>query len=263
VGWGAAAASIAIASSIGAACATGASSTDETEEDIEEGGGGAGGTASTAGGFGGMPTTGGMGGEGGMELPCTEDPCKVVAPQCGCPEAQKCTMLAGMRTCRPAGSTPIGGTCASDTDCEAGTMCVGLGGLFTCHEFCAADPECAPPGGLCAIDLGAGPEALCTENCDPISGSGCTLSGSKCELFNHAMGFWYSGCMLAGAGIQGTACNNSDECGPGLGCLTVASVTSCHQWCNVNAPVCPVQAPTCANFDPPLVIGAVTYGGCL
>jgi hypothetical protein len=256
------------------ACAKGASSTDEgsttsTTTTSTTGGMGGDGGMPTAGGMGGAPAgMGGMGGDGGMMEECSESPCKVTAPQCGCPDPlTKCSLQNYVRVCKTAGSGQAGDACDNDADCAAGTMCLFVAGLGVCRAFCEQDASCAPPGGLCTIELALSPgtEKWCSDNCDPITTAGCTLPGSKCELLQAAdpPQPWYSVCVTAGTGVQGDPCNSLDDCAPGLGCLTVNSVSSCHQWCNVGAPNCPAAAPTCAPFDPVLTIGAIQYGGCL
>ncbi len=256
------------------ACATGGSRVDVGDDgNITEttagGNGGQGGTtAPTAGGFGGTPTTttGGNGGAGGEEPPCDEDPCKVMAPQCGCPSDEKCSLLNYMRACRPAGNNSHGQTCVADSDCVAGTFCMNLGGHRVCRDFCESNADCVGPGGQCTIELGLNPgnEKWCSDNCDPITNGNCAVAGSKCELLQQNVTMdWYTQCVAAGTGTQGSACNSLDDCAPGFGCLTVNSVTSCHQYCDVDLPSCPGSAPTCASFETPVIVGTKEYGGCL
>jgi hypothetical protein len=258
------------------ACAKGASSVDEgdtttptttTTTTTTGGMGGTGGEMPA--GMGGTPAgMGGMGGVGGEEPPCSESPCKVIAPQCGCEDPNtKCSLQSYMRTCKAKGSGQAGEACDNDADCDAGTMCLFIGGLGVCREFCDMDASCAPPGGLCQIELSLSPgtEKWCSDNCDPISGTGCTIAGSKCELLQAAdpPQPWFSVCVDAGTGVAGAPCDSLDDCGVGLGCLTVSSVSTCHPWCNVDAPSCPVATPTCAPFNPVLMVGSIEYGGCL
>lgn len=262
----------ALASCVALACATGGSRVDVGDDsNITEtvsttsGVGGQGG-ATTAGGFGGTPTMGGNGGEGGELPPCDEDPCRVMTPQCGCPVDQKCSLINYMRTCRAAGPGLHGETCTGDGDCAAGTFCLNIGGHRVCRDYCETNSDCLAPGGQCVIELGLNPgtEKWCSDNCDPVSNSGCTVGGSKCELLQQtSTTTWYTQCVAAGPGTQGAACSAIDDCAVGFGCLTVNAVSSCHQYCDVNAPVCPGSAPTCAQFETPVLIGAKEYGGCL
>ena len=83
-----------------AACATGGGTggdDDGPETSSSTGGAGTGGVATTTG-TGGTTTTTGTGGTSTGSM-CEEDPCKLVAPQCGCGPGEKCQWDNDMRSC--------------------------------------------------------------------------------------------------------------------------------------------------------------------
>jgi hypothetical protein len=267
------AASCGFASVVVVACATGGAGVDTGVEDITEtttasgGSGGSGGTggvlvtsaeATTT-----TSTAGGMGGQGGDDLMCEEDPCRVMAPQCGCPSGEKCTLQPGIyvRGCREAGTGAHGEVCTSDADCAPGTYCMLLGGHRVCRDFCESDTDCAAPGGRCQLDISfnMGDEMWCSDNCDPITNNGCP--GSKCELLLDENDAWYTVCIGAGTGVQGTPCTSLNDCAAGYSCLDVGGDSRCRQWCDVSAPSC--NTGTCLSFQAPApTIGGTEYGGC-
>lgn len=261
-----------IASVVAVACATGSERVEQSEDDnLTE-------TTAATGGSGGMggslvtaatttSSTGGSGGTGGEDLTCTEDPCKVTEPQCGCPTGEKCTLLPGLytRACRDAGTAVHAETCADDLDCAPGTYCMNLAGHRVCRDYCEADTDCETPGGLCRVELGLNPgdEKWCSDNCDPISNAGCAIAGSKCIPVLDPTDTWYTLCVAAGGSGQGQACSQHTDCGPGQGCLApTGQAAACRDYCDINAPSC--ATGTCTPFeDPKPVFGPIEYGGCL
>jgi len=257
---------------VAAACAAGGGEGDD--------GSGNGGSVSTStgtglvggsdGGTGGLGGIGGStGGEGGTELPCDEDPCKLVLPQCGCSPGEKCHLNGGdgTRSCVPDGTIDPNEAC-SGSNCKAGGLCLSLGSLSTCYSHCAVDEDCGGAGAVCIIKLNDGqggtyPERFCSVNCDPPSGVGCSVPGSKCEAaYSQDELKSFSICVTAGTGTQGADCtaNGMEDCASGFGCFVAGTVTQCLQYCNMGAPQC--QAGTCQNLATPIVIGSVTYGVC-
>lgn len=261
-----------------AACAQGAASTTEVYDDdgvltTGPGSTGTGSTTSTGtgasggGGAGASTATSGGGGSGGY--PCTEDPCKLTSPQCGCAPGDKCTLSGATRTCTPDGAKQIGEVC-SGNECVAGSLCVTYGAATnatsSCKNFCTSDAECQAPGGRCLLELTDGSMNLlatvCSENCDPVSTVGCA-AGLACDAAVDPGGN-FTVCRNAGAGTQGSACigSNGDDCAAGFGCVTIDSVTQCGHYCNVAAPACPGSGEQCLSFQTPLTIGGVEYGVC-
>lgn len=248
-----------------AACATGGG--DSAETTSVNGVGGTGGTVSM-GGMGGMPNVGGM---GGSPPACSEDPCKLTAPQCGCLADQKCTWTSDEHSCVKDGEITQGEKCGIVDICEAGTHCLGLAGLSICRSYCTADSECNAPGGLCVLQATKNAtetwdQKWCSDNCDPASGVGCAAVGSKCELSREQDGQmrYFTLCLPAGSGTQQSPCPNGfEDCANGYGCigLDMNMQPICLQWCNVDSPQC--GTGTCTNFQTPVVLGSVTYGACL
>ncbi len=255
-----------------AACAEG--------DSIVGAGGSAGEGASSGSGDGGSssstksgPSTG-TGQTSSTGTPCEEQPCKLTAPQCGCPETQACTIdTTNERACVEAGSATAGQPCNASTLCEPGTMCVGYQtGLLSCAPFCATDADCTAPGGLCTINLSDGnggdvPNVtLCSENCNPVTNTGCQVQGTSCQVGLRDMIDPYTLCTPSGAGVQQAACTDSSDCAPGFACLNTAQMTTlCFQWCDVQAANCP-GALVCQALEispgVPLTIGNTTYGAC-
>lgn len=199
---------------------------------------------------------------------CNDNPCKLVAPQCGCSGGEMCTIDGmGGRLCVAAGNTGIGQSCMTSNDCAAGGLCVKISStISTCMEFCTADSTCTGPGGLCTIMLNDGSSGqipgvtLCSDNCDPTMNTGCPVSGSSCHLAKESAGQmrYYTRCGGSGSGTQGAACTNDEQCAPTFGCFN-SGTKKCLKYCVVNGAACP-GGLTCASIG---VIGGTEYGACL
>jgi hypothetical protein len=216
-------------------------------------------------GTGGSSSTASSGGMGGM---CSEDPCKLVAPQCGCDSDEACALVDGERLCVGAGTTGPNELC-SGNDCAPGSQCLSVAGASICYQHCTMDAECTAPGGLCVVHIGDGkggvyPETLCSTNCNPISNAGCP-AGSRCTfgLDEGPPERYYTLCVGVGGGQQGDGCNSPDDCAAGLDCLTVNAQTLCYTFCDLDSPVCPGSTECLINFDPPADVGGIEYGACL
>ncbi len=205
--------------------------------------------------------------------PCAEMPCKLVAPQCGCPAGEKCTVNGGGdRICAPEGAAVTGDNCGVGNDCVAGSLCLTTSTMAMCRAFCDADDQCAAPGGLCVLQVADGnggvwPAKYCSENCDPVSGAGCAPANAKCEVAREASpgDRLFTLCVGVGASVQGASCMATADCAAGFGCFTLSdNSTKCLQWCKPNNnPSCGANT-TCSPFPAPgIVIGAVEYGVCL
>lgn len=206
---------------------------------------------------------------------CTGSPCELVAPECGCPGGDECTIDAtGARSCVIAGTGTEGQEC-STTGCQPGLICLQITPTGdSCGTFCDVDGDCSG-GTICALGLGDGSGntipgvALCSTACSPITSSGCSVTGSACQVVQEATGQmrWTTSCYASGAGTQGTTCASSSDCAPGYWCLNSStSGLVCSHYCNVHQPSCPAGG-TCsmvqdANMQS-VIIGGVTYGGCL
>ena len=211
-------------------------------------------------------TAGAGGGAGGGTSDCDEEPCKLVAPQCGCNTGERCTLAGdpGTRACVPEGDKSVTQACG---ECTTGLMCIdnGTDAPPMCHQFCAADSDCG--GALCVIEIDEGLAKLCSHNCDPIAGSGCAEATTKCDLFQEPVdeNRWYTLCGAVGGGTQGDACTATKECAAGFGCVPVTVENStqllCVEWCDIANPAC--GAGTCEPFTEPILVGEKEYGACL
>jgi len=212
---------------------------------------------------------------------CTESPCKLVSPQCGCGAGQACTMDPdGNRSCATAGSSSTGSACSAIADCQGGNTCIGLNSTVGgCHRFCDTDSDCGgQPGALCILGLedstGASlTETVCTLGCEPASQTGCP-AGSWCFLGQESTGAMRdlshcSGDPL-GPGTQGAFCATQDDCAPGYLCLDPGTGSNeCLHLCRNPSTIsptfnadCPSSFYDCFALDPVTALGATTYGVC-
>ena len=207
--------------------------------------------------------SGGANGSGGS-APCTESPCKLTSPQCGCATGEMCNTFLGNRSCTTEGTQAQGEECNTNSlSCLAGLRCIVLdNSAGRCQSFCDTDAECQLPGGRCVFDLSdtQGTKA-CSENCDPVTSQGCTFAGQRCTAGFDETDTGFTLCMTAGAGTQGSACSAESDCAAGYSCVTVNNQQACRQWCTVGS-TCLTQCIQAAEFTPPLVIGTVSYGVC-
>ena len=197
---------------------------------------------------------------------CAEEPCKLLAPQCGCAQDQACSLSdTGERVCIGAGASGQGEACASSASCEPGTLCVGYGaGLLSCARFCESDGDCTAPG-ACAIPLTTAPGVmLCSDACDLQTNAGCQVAGLSCQ-FGVRGSDPFTLCAPAGAGTQGALCADTSDCAAGFLCLATQVDERCYQWCDVDAQDCPgglTCQPVQIEAGVPLVIGNTSYGAC-
>jgi hypothetical protein len=206
---------------------------------------------------------------------CAESPCKLAAPQCGCPAGQECNLNASnMRACIQAGTAGLNQLCSTATDCAPGLICLNASPTANaCGQFCEADGECS--GGLCIVSLSDGSGntipnvTLCSTTCNPITNANCTIGGSGCKVGQEQTGAmrWFTSCYPAGNGGQGSPCSSSADCAPRTWCITSSTQGNiCSTYCNVNAPSCP-GGTSCSGVQDqnmnPIVVNGVTYGACL
>ncbi len=258
-------------------CAKGGDATDGVGASGAQGGaGGVGGV-----GVGGVGGDGGDGGAGAMPIPCDDPadvPCKLVAPQCGCLPGDRCMLTSqGMRVCAPDGDKQALEFCTND--CQAGFQCVNNGttGLIGyCHQLCEADADCdtptSGPGGICVLELQNGGATVCSQNCDPVSDTGCKEANQnlKCDIGREPMGAqrWFTRCVGSGDAAPDAVCDSINECAPGSSCIPVQNEPDSHclTWCTSPSTggVCPQgSSHACSAFTTPLFIGSVEYGACL
>ncbi len=198
---------------------------------------------------------------------CSEQPCKVTLAQCGCAAGEKCTLdNMGTRVCIADGNLNTGDPCTGN-DCKAGNLCLGNQSYANCKLFCDTDAECAGGGSVCVLQIDPGngpwPEHWCSDNCDPITSTGCKGTG-KCEIgsLQAPPNTVFTSCMAAGSATQGQSCMGTTDCVKGHSCINYNMVDSCAQWCNVTNPSCP-GISQCLSFMTPLKIGNIEYGACV
>jgi len=195
-----------------------------------------------------------------------------VSPQCGCGVDEKCSLEGdNERACFADGTRTPGQECSQAIgDCEAGALCVYLSTaqeVLSCARFCETDAECEGQGGLCALGLtGVDDVRLCSDNCDPLTGTGCAIANTKCSIYaqGNPAERYYTGCTdELGDGVLFESCSDTDGCAVGFECLQELNSGDllCFQWCNTAASACPDDL-ACAGFSPALQVGAVTYGVC-
>ncbi len=227
---------------------------------------------------GGARGAGGDAGMGGAPLPCGEQPCKLVSPQCGCAPGDRCTLTGdGARVCAVEGTSQPLEFCVAD--CTAGNHCVnngttGFGGF--CHQICEVDADCNTPtqgpGGICVLPLNSGGGTVCSQNCDPVSNTGCKEANAalKCDIAREPAGSmrWFTRCTGSGTIMSDGICTAINECSAGSSCVPVAGEPAayCLAWCTnpSTGGVCPQGAShACSPFTTPLLIGTIEYGACI
>ncbi len=201
----------------------------------------------------GVPDTGPI--DAGM---CSESPCRLVLPQCGCSSGQMCARVTGgssMRSCVPEGATPVGDFCLVATACQAGSTCVRANGAGACSKWCEGPVDC--PGTDCLRLVVDDVVGSCRNPCNAIARTGCAV-GTACYV---ALGADISDasltitlCVGPGTGALGSACTAPFDCQPGLAC----AVDRCVQLCDLDAPSC--GTGTCMDLG--WSADGVRYGEC-
>jgi hypothetical protein len=244
---------------------------------------GTGGSDATAGSSGSMPTTGSSGeattmdatgtdatGTDATGTPTTGDPTTGGASgECSprlqdCPEGLKCTAYL-----KPPGigwnankcvQEPVNGGVAGDDctaqdvdlfsgidDCAKGFICQNYdmeGKNGVCIEFCQDDDSCPNTGGGNAICLPAneGVLPICLANCDPLVQD---CAGSQgCYGDPSGPPFFCYGADPKDGGTDGSKCEFTNACLPGLNCSDAATLDGCDSaYCCT--PFCPLDGMAC------------------
>ncbi len=201
---------------------------------------------------------------------CVEPPpgCDL-APQCGCPRGEKCTLVGVDRRCVTAGFQSEGRPCSADVEGAAGLMCVNAVGtdVRACYRFCRDHSGCFGPGSLCVVAVSSGGTplpgvTLCSLSCDLVSGSGCP-AGTGCKLWQEPGGerrFLTDCSGEVGTGRTGMPCARERDCAPGFFC-PVPTISQCVQFCALPGGFCE-GGYTCRRFHEPVVVGSQEYGYC-
>jgi len=185
--------------------------------------------------------------------PCSESPCRLVAPQCGCTAGQMCqraTPGSTTRTCIAAGVTPSGGGCGFSNECLPGTTCVhAMSPSGQCLRWCLADADCAT-GVTCGLLVTGMDVGACESDCDPLAPTTTCPSGLGCRVlmsttFPAGVVFHATICSAGTGAVEGAACATSLNCAPGLYC---APDGLCHTVCD---PLHACGAGSCTPLSPP------------
>jgi cysteine-rich repeat protein len=193
------------------------------------------------------------------------DPVCDLAPQCGCGEGRKCTLVAGSRSCAAAGFLSEGRTCASDMECAEALMCSGArnSSESLCYRFCGDDTDCVGAGSRCVVGVSTGGApipgvTLCSLHCDPSNTFACPL-GTGCKIWSYE-GEYLTDCGgPVGLGHVGRDCSSDADCAPGYFCAP--GFPTCLQYCTLPEGYCEGGYP-CTEFDPPVRIGTQRIGYC-
>ncbi len=198
---------------------------------------------------------------------CSESPCRLVSPQCGCAAGQGCYLSGTSRVCGTPGPESEGQACSGATACQPGLLCIGSGTQSFCSRFCNSDADCTGgAGSLCLLELDDGTGAplagvtLCTAHCNPASpGVGCPAS-MGCAIFEESMGAGriFTGCRPAGTALEGQPCVDPDDCAPGLFC----GDGTCYRWCRQPLGSECTGFTFCESFTTPAIVGGVEFGYC-
>jgi hypothetical protein len=202
---------------------------------------------------------------------CSESPCRLVAPQCGCAAGESCYPSGATRVCAVSGSRLEGSGCSGISDCAGGLGCVNFSSSPTapgnmCSRVCNSDADCAS-GAICihTIDDGLSGSVpglrFCSRVCTPSPSAGCAPN-LACSIYREGTGLMrhFSDCAgPVGTGRQGAACVDDTDCAAGFGCANPGTGLQCLSWCRVASSSCPLGT-TCLGFG--AIVSGVEWGLC-
>lgn len=209
----------------------------------------------------------------GCASACSESPCRLVSPQCGCGAGQGCYLSGTVRGCAAAGGATEGSACTTASSCQPGLICLNVSRTTApvnqCNRFCETDADCVGQGSLCAYTLndGAGGSIpgvrVCSRACDPVTSAGCA-SDAVCHVFREtpSAGRYLTDCAgPAGFGWEHEFCVDNTDCDRGFFCAT--AYNECLAYCDraFGSLDCPF-GDTCYAFATPLIVGTTEYGYC-
>ncbi|MBO6939037.1 MAG: hypothetical protein JJ863_28975 [Deltaproteobacteria bacterium] len=192
-----------------------------------------------------------------------EEPCRLIAPQCGCPSGRGCYPNGDLTavSCEAAGTTPEREVCTGAVNsCEPGMGCVVYPTANLCIRFCENDADCTGgPGSFCARVLSGGGQEACTFSCD-LTEQNCP-SGFRCEpgTIPPATARTATDCIEvegSASGGAGDSCSSFRDCLPGFTCAS----GQCLEFCRFGTS-CPSGGP-CSELSPAIVIGDQEFGAC-
>lgn len=195
-------------------------------------------------------------GDGGGDA--SASPCDFVT-LAGCDPSLDCIRHSDRTTsCGTAGALGEGQSCADDTECLAGMICMSAGtvaGTKTCHVVCdLGAPDSCPnvaSGSVCAYTFSGnttpGPATgLCSEACTPTTNAGCAngltcLAGTAVEPDAGVPSVFTICTGSSGGGTQGGPCQALNDCAAGLVCQYTGESTpgTCRQACSTSGTTCP------------------------
>jgi hypothetical protein len=189
---------------------------------------------------------------------CSESPCRLQAPQCGCTEGLSCQGLAAP-ACLPASTGGPGEACGT-TGCIGGLTCwiVTTDPQGSCQPYCTVDADC--PESFCLGDPGL-QAGVCLPGCDPVNQTGCP-DGQSCLVsfgVSHETTAMRGSttCGIVGSTPDGGTCSGP-SCATGLLCLSGI----CHTVCRIgDSSICP-PGQSCQRLVPPSLARGEEYGVC-
>jgi hypothetical protein len=194
---------------------------------------------------------------------CSESPCKLVSPQCGCPSGQSCQLNGTSRACGSVGTLREGDSCTSNSSCAAGLHCADVStqtgtSASVCSRYCTTDSDCSGFGSVCAWPAAAGSsQGVCTISCDPIWQTGCD-NGFKCDIFSASATRHFTECVKPpGTRFEYQSCVDQTDCGPGTVCI---SDGYCRLYCQSDTDC--TFGDICYAFSPSVTISGEPYGFC-
>lgn len=193
---------------------------------------------------------------------CSESPCRLVVPQCGCPAELMCQRVGAtsdVRGCIATGTLPPDALCSNDGQCVPGYACLTADGVTgRCHRYCAGDGDCSS-GLACAKYIEGSTVGVCGSSC--TLESGCPV-GSACKVLllvdlDSTEPVVAPTCTDQVGASAGAPCTSSFDCAPGLFC----DADVCRSLCPL-AMTTPCTTGTCMPVIVPIVLGGVEHGVC-
>ena len=211
----------------------------------------------------------------GCTATCSDTPCRLISPQCGCPTGQGCFLSGTTRACANLGTLAEGDPCSTATDCSAGTMCLNAGDSTTvfniCTRHCATDSDCATDS-LCVYELNDGTGTpipgvrLCSHACDIVRQTGCT-AGTYCVGYRESTGAMrrFTDCSTPeGSGGRGATCVTNTDCQGGYACVDTGGTSDqCLHLCETATGVGCISGESCSSFSTPYILNGDEIGACL
>ncbi len=190
--------------------------------------------------------------DGGADGGCT--PCRILAPQCGCPEGTSChPEYAGAHVCRTAGSYGLGSACVVHYDCRPTLACHQGACVIVCEPPDAED-RCEGPYSACVHWDDSHLFASCNIVCEPETSLQCGAA-LACRIRTIA-GYNYTHCGPEGTRSLGQSCTSEASCQRTLTCVSGPLESTCRRICSRSSTSC-----TC-DFSRARTVNGVTYGYC-